>query len=311
MISEINTFIHNINIGYATLSILFLIVSLLFLYRKGVSKIFVEFILILYVCLGWTLFYFTNDILNEIFSLRYLSVKLYLVLLIVGNIIMIANINFKFHKANKILNYLLFATNLVILLINVLVVISNKYDILNFISVTKAMEIMDINFIIFIVYLNCMCLVYIIRYIVSLIKGYIAKRNDLRNQNDAKDEEDTAQVVDSGQYAYQYKSPAKEAEVGSDKPQGFFINGVDCSAIFDGSSKEEIIQNYYILLNDINARLTNGYTIFEYTKIREIMNRLHVNDINNMNIDVNTLNHISDYEYNLLKSYISTRRGTF
>ena len=107
MISEINTFIHNINIGYATLSILFLIVSLLFLYKKGVSKIFVEFILILYVCLGWALFYFTNDILNEIFSLRYLSVKLYLVLLIVGNIIMIANINFKFHKANKILNYLL------------------------------------------------------------------------------------------------------------------------------------------------------------------------------------------------------------
>ena len=107
MISEINTFIHNINIGYATLSILFLIVSLLFLYKKGVSKILVEFILILYVCLGWVLFYFTNDILNEIFSLRYLSVKLYLVLLIVSNIIMIANINFKFHKANKILNYLL------------------------------------------------------------------------------------------------------------------------------------------------------------------------------------------------------------
>ena len=86
MKQEIINFLDNMNIGYVALSILILIVSLLFLSKKKVNNSLREIYIILYVTLAWVVFYFFNDILNSIFDFKFLSVKLYLILLIIGNI---------------------------------------------------------------------------------------------------------------------------------------------------------------------------------------------------------------------------------
>ena len=88
---------------------------------------------------------------------------------------------------------------------------------------------------------------------------------------------------------------------------GFFIDGIDCSVIFEDSDKENIAKNYYILLNDVNAKLTNGYTVSEYTKIKSIMNKLNIKDLNSINLDINVLNRITIDEYNILKNYLNKR----
>ena len=89
--------------------------------------------------------------------------------------------------------------------------------------------------------------------------------------------------------------------------EGFYIDGVDCSIIFDDDNKDNVLKNYYILLNDINAKLTNGYTIREYTKIKNIINKLNIKDLNNINLDVNKLSKITIDEYNLLKKYLNKK----
>ena len=87
----------------------------------------------------------------------------------------------------------------------------------------------------------------------------------------------------------------------------FVIDGIDCSAIFDGSSSDEIMKNYYILLNDVNAKLMNGYTIHEYTRIKSIIDKLNIKDLRMIKLDINKLSMITYDEYNLLKSYLNSK----
>lgn len=305
MMQEIKMFVNNINMGYAALSILFLIASLLFLYKKKINSIILEMIMILYVSIAWVGFYFLNDIFNSIFSLKFLSVKLYLILLIVGNMIMLVTINFKIKLAYKIANYMLFISNILIFIINLVIFVTNKYDIFNLATIQETSKLIDINFIIFIVYLNFMCFINISTYAYD----YLKEKYNLKKYNKSNKKQEQEIIATEEQNLDHNLEPEKpQFSYNGNISNGFFIDGVDCSAIFEDMNKDEVVRNYYILLNDINAKLTNGYTIKEYTKIKNIINKLNIKDFSNINLDINALNSITIDEYNLLKSYLSSQK---
>jgi hypothetical protein len=302
MILEIRDFINNINMGYVILMILFLIVSLLFLLKKKNILNFKLFLLGYFVLFGGGLLKL-NDLFNNIFKLNYLSVKLYLVLLIIGNVIMLVSINFEIKRSYKMINLMLFITNFMIAIVNILIVISNKFNFFVLSDLDATLKLMNINYIIFLGYLYCLCLIYIIEYVISIIKDKIKlKKKNVIDNNDIYDKAANTNVgEEKNKYSYSFKGE----EV---KDKGFYIDGVDCSAIFEDDNKENVSKNYYILLNDVNAKLTNGYTIKEYTKIKDILRKLRINDFNDFNFDSNELEKISSYEYNLLKKYIRNKK---
>ena len=308
MKQEIINFLDNMNIGYVALSILILIVSLLFLSKKKVNNTLREIYIILYVTLAWVGFYFFNDILNSIFDFKFLSVKLYLILLIIGNIIMIININFNIRKVYKIINYMLFTTNLLIFITNIVIIIGNKYNIFVIASLEDVTTLTDINFIIFISYLIIMCIMYIFLDVLAIVQEKIKiLKYDLKEKKEkTKKQKELSPVIPkeslSNQNVVYYKKDGQD---------GFFIDGIDCSIIFEDDNKDNIIKNYYILLNDVNAKLINGYTLNEYKKIKNIINKLNIKDLNNIELDVNKLSKITIDEYNLLKRYLSSRKEDY
>ena len=308
MKQEIINFLDNMNIGYVALSILILIVSLLFLSKKKVNNTLREIYIILYVTLAWVGFYFFNDILNSIFDFKFLSVKLYLILLIIGNIIMLININFNIRKVYKIINYMLFTTNLLIFITNIVIIIGNKYNIFVIASLEDVTTLTDINFIIFISYLIIMCIMYIFLDVLAIVqeKIKILKYDLKENKEKTKKQKELSPVIPkeslSNQNVVYYKKDGQD---------GFFIDGIDCSIIFEDDNKDNIIKNYYILLNDVNAKLINGYTLNEYKKIKNIINKLNIKDLNNIELDVNKLSKITIDEYNLLKRYLSSRKEDY
>lgn len=308
MKQEIINFLDNMNIGYVALSILILIVSLLFLSKKRVNNTLREIYIILYVTLAWVGFYFFNDILNSIFDFKFLSVKLYLILLIIGNIIMLININFNIRKVYKIINYMLFTTNLLIFITNIVIIIGNKYNIFVIASLEDITTLTDINFIIFISYLIIMCIMYIFLDVLAIVQEKIKiLKYDLKEKKEkTKKQKELSPVIPkeslSNQNVVYYKKDGQD---------GFFIDGIDCSIIFEDDNKDNIIKNYYILLNDVNAKLINGYTLNEYKKIKNIINKLNIKDLNNIELDVNKLSKITIDEYNLLKRYLSSRKEDY
>ena len=308
MKQEIINFLDNMNIGYVALSILILIVSLLFLSKKKVNNTLREIYIILYVTLAWVGFYFFNDILNSIFDFKFLSVKLYLILLIIGNIIMLININFNIRKVYKIINYMLFTTNLLIFITNIVIIIGNKYNIFVIASLEDVTTLTDINFIIFISYLIIMCIMYIFLDVLAIVQEKIKiLKYDLKEKKEkTKKQKELSPVIPkeslSNQNVVYYKKDGQD---------GFFIDGIDCSIIFEDDNKDNIIKNYYILLNDVNAKLINGYTLNEYKKIKNIINKLNIKDLNNIELDVNKLSKITIDEYNLLKRYLSSRKEDY
>ena len=308
MKQEIINFLDNMNIVYVALSILILIVSLLFLSKKKVNNTLREIYIILYVTLAWVGFYFFNDILNSIFDFKFLSVKLYLILLIIGNIIMLININFNIRKVYKIINYMLFTTNLLIFITNIVIIIGNKYNIFVIASLEDVTTLTDINFIIFISYLIIMCIMYIFLDVLAIVQEKIKiLKYDLKEKKEkTKKQKELSPVIPkeslSNQNVVYYKKDGQD---------GFFIDGIDCSIIFEDDNKDNIIKNYYILLNDVNAKLINGYTLNEYKKIKNIINKLNIKDLNNIELDVNKLSKITIDEYNLLKRYLSSRKEDY
>ena len=297
MYNEIIAFITNINPSFIISSLLFLIVTLLFLHKKNANNLIKEYIAIVYIIIMWGIFYFINDKLNDIFKLNYLSIKLYLILLIIGNIIMLITINKKISKSYKIINTILFISNMIILVLNILTILGNNYNYLKITTKEECVKLIDINIIIFIIYLNLLCIIYIIKYLVSNIKikkKYKTKEIEKPNIKAVIDDKELSII--SVPPRIKYYNPNENTS--------FIIDGIDCSIIFEDNNKENIIKNYYILLNNINAKLINGYTLEENIRIKNIINKLNIKDLNDIKLDVNKLNRITIYEYNLLKSYL-------
>ena len=93
MREQVVNFLNNINLGYLSLVITLFIVSFIFLHNKGINKFFMELFIIVYVLISWIGFYYLNDIFNLVFDLKYLDVKLYLILLIIGILLIIISEN--------------------------------------------------------------------------------------------------------------------------------------------------------------------------------------------------------------------------
>ena len=296
MRQAIINFLCNINLGYMFLSLLFLVVILLFLSNKKINSIIIQMCMILYIVIAWIGFYYLNDIFNSIFDLKYLSVKLYLILLVIGNMIMLITVNKNINRLYRVTNYILFVSNMVILCINIVIIVANKSN--NFVigTISDATKLININFIIFIIYLKVICVIYIVNYLIDKIRlnKKVSKYNSIENID----------VVDI--------SNEESLEISSDRvilskkeeQEGFYIDGVDCSIIFEDNDKTTIIKNYYILLNDINAKLVNGYTLQENIKLKKIINKLNIKDLNNIDLDINKLSRITIDEYNFLKKYL-------
>ena len=256
---ELINFIKTININYIITSILFLIVLLLFINEKNKLKGKKLYFILLYILIASIGLYYLNDIFNNIFNLKLISLKIYIIVTIIISIIMLITINKKINKSYKILNKTLYTINTIILLLNLILVtgIKQNYFITNPLEIIK---LINISLISFIIYLNLICLVYISKKII--IKIYNKKHK--------------------------------------------LINGKDCSIIFEDKNKENRKKNYKILKKDINGILTNGYTLDETITIKNIINKLQITDINNLNLNINKLNRITQEEYILLKRFINS-----
>ena len=259
MIQEIIKNISNINYSYIITSILFLITSILLLNEKKINNYIKIFYIIIYILISILGLYYTNDILNYIFNLKYLSIKLYLFILLIINTIMLVTLNKKNNKTYKKLNIIIYITSLILLISNIIIVIGNKTNSNIIPNISNIIKLIDLNIILFIIYLD------------SLQIAYITKK--IRN-----------------------------------KKKKHIINGKDCSIIFEDTNKNNIKQNYKILKKNINGKLINGYTLEETIKLKEIINKLQIDNINNLKLDINKLNMITKEEYHLLKKYIDNNK---
>lgn len=218
-----------------------------------------------------------SDIIEGIFNLKFLSVKFYLIILILTNIIMLLTIQKKIKLIYKITNYILFILNTIILSIIIILTITLKLNILPTTYNQYPIALLNLSIITFITYLAITCFIYIILYLIK--------------KKPTKDTKKTS-------------SPTLTEEELLTLPDktNFTINGVDCSIIFEDSIKENIIKNYHILLNNINDPLVNGYTLEENKILKSICTKLQVNNLNYIDINnISILNKINIEEYNFLK----------
>ena len=295
-----------INICYLILNILFLLTARFYLQNKNLStkqKIIAVISYLLFTIISYP---YISEIINSIFQLKYLNVKSYLLLLITTNIIMLITINRSIKLAYKIPNYLLYIIITIILGSILSVVLGNKFNTFYIMDIKNAINFMDLSFVIFILYLIIISLIYIgykifdkdinkkVEINLPKIKIPNLKLPKISILNKTKNKKSEKNILTPEEiFNYQYND-------------NFYINGEECSIIFEDSNKENIIKNYYILNEDIHARLMNGYTLEENKMLRNICMKLQISNVRTVNLNnTNILNRISVEEYNLLKKVLS------
>lgn len=227
---------------------------------------------------------YASNIIEGILTLKYLSVKLYIITLIIINLIAIYTLKNKLSIGNKICNYSLAISSNLILILNIMLIIFTRLEILDSSFIKYALLLTNVSLIIFVAYLLIISIIYIIKNLTKKkrikdipVEDITIKSNILTND---------------------------ELLALSDK-DNFTINGVECSIIFEDSIPENIINNYHILLNDINAKLVNGYTLEENKLLKSICTKLNTNNLNDINLNnLSILNIIDADEYNLLKQIL-------
>ena len=233
---------------------------------NGISLILISLIITYY-----------KDIVDTIFNLKYLSIKLYMIILIIVNIITIYTINKKINNIYKIANYLLFGIINIILTIILILVLGINLNLLKNTYSTYNILLINSSIIIFIVYLISISIIYIL----------------LKNKKEEVIEEEIILK----------KILSREELLSISNKELFTINGVECGIIFEDSIPDNIVKNYHILLNNINDKLVNGYTLEENKMLKSICTKLEIRNLDNLDINnLSILNKISVEEYNFLKS---------
>ena len=105
---EIINIISDINICFLILDILVFIVLLLFIRKHNLSRIQLIVLITMYIIANIFFFNYLNTIIQDVFALKYLSVKVYLIILIITNIITLKTINQETKIVYSIINYSLF-----------------------------------------------------------------------------------------------------------------------------------------------------------------------------------------------------------
>ena len=282
-----------VNIYYFILNILLIIISNIYIKEKEINlkkHIIITSIYILFTIITYT---YMNSIMTNIFKLKYLNVKTYLGLLVIINLIILYNINNKTKLRYKIPSIILYILIIFILGTTLSILLGNRFKVFYIMDIKNAINLIDLSFIFFIIYLIIISLTYIISHtkkedlleliritkiiikkLVKKIKQFIKKRKRITIE----------------ELLTQYNNKA------------LYIKGVNANIIFEDSNKENIIKNYKTLNKNINAKLTNGYTLKENKMLKNICLKLKVNNLRTIDInDENVLNSISLDEYILLK----------
>lgn len=223
-----------------------------------------------------------KDIVDVIFNLKYLSVKLYMIMLIIVNIITIYTINKKIDKIYKIANYLLFGIINIILTIILILVLGINLNLLKNTYITYNILLINSSIIIFIIYLVSISIIYIYKILTR-------KQKEVLEEN-THDYEPREIVL------------TKEELLSISNKELFTINGIECGIIFEDSIPDNIVKNYHILLNNINDKLVNGYTLEENKMLKSICTKLEIRNLDNLDLDnLSILNKITPEEYTFLK----------
>ena len=239
---------------------------------------------------------YLNDIINGIFNLNYLSVKLYIIILIIINIITIITMKKKNNLNKKILNYTLFGLINLIFIISAIMFILIKTKIINSSFNHYLIKLSNISIVIFIIYLVIISLIYILN---NLKVKEIAKKLNIEK---IKSKLITKSINNKENKTYL----TLEELMAIPNKDLFTINGIDCSIIFDDSIPDNILKNYHILEEDINAKMVNGYTLEENKILKSICTKLQTNNLQQLDLNnLSILNKISPEEYNFLEKIIN------
>ena len=294
------THIKNINPYLLILDILFLIVSFLFLNKKKYQQRIKDLFIIIYTMFHIFLFKYPNNFFNTIFNSSTKSIKIYLICVAITYAIFLYTINKRnLNKNYKTTNYILFAISNINLIINIAIILSFKINFLPNINIINYQTLTNIMIFTLYGYILVIAILYIIETSI-LIKN---------NQQDCEVEEELVieEILEKEESIINETTSSVsllsiEELLSYNRNNPFYINGIDCSIIFNDSIEENIIKNYYILTNDINAKMVNGYTLDENIMLKNICEKLNTNSLLDINLDnFNILNKISIEEYNLLK----------
>ena len=296
-----------INPCYLILEILFWIVVMLFMDKKNLEKKYKVIFTIVYFLISILTFSYINGLIINIFKLKYLSVKTYLIVIVIVNAISLFTLNKKIKPVYSALNYVLFITMIIILGSTIAIVLGNKIPALYVMDVDNAVNFIDLSMIIFLLYLICLCLTYI---------GYAFFENKEEVEEKSKDKinlfkqrlkkekpKKKVHLSFSKKKKELIPSITKEELLMHDRSIPLYIHDEDCSIIFEDSNQENIYQNYQILEQDIHAKMVNGYTLEENKMLKNICLKLQVTRLANIDMsNVSILNKISIEEYKLLRN---------
>ena len=277
-------YLKDINIHLLILDTLFLIISFLFFAKKKSSQRIKDLFIIIYTLINLLLFKHLNTFFNDTFNYLELSIKSYLLSIVFTYIIFLYTFNRKnINKIYKLFNYVLFTIINIILMFNIYNILTIKIDYLPKINLENNNILNNISIIIIINYLVLIAIIYIINNL---------KLNRVKKENNKTIIQETKPST----------LLSIEELLNYNKNNSLYINGIDCSIIFNDSNKENIIKNYQILTNDIEAKMVNGYTLNENIMLKNICEKLNTNNLFEIKIDnFNILNKISVEEYELLK----------
>lgn len=314
--------ITSLKIVFLSLIVLSLVIVNIFLTKKNINsnyKYAINGVILIIIATLTSQFY---NVIEGIFTLKYLSVKLYIVVLIITNIITIITLQKNIKLIYKIINYLFFTIISTILVINIMIITATKLNLTPTSSLQDAISLINVSTIALMFYLTIISIAYIVMNLKTTKepqkevaepkkeKSFLklkAKNTSKEPKLTKKPKEKVSILAKKEKKSKQSKSK-KEAVLTNEQllayenKQDFSINGVNASIIFEDSIPENIIKNYHLLLEDINNKLVNGYTLEENKLLKSICTKLETNNLNQIDINnVSILNKISIEEYNLLK----------
>lgn len=297
---QVINFVTNINICCIILNILVLIDIYLYLKKKDITSKKRRTLLFCTFIISIIVFPYLNSIFQIVFKLKYLSVKGYLLILIATNIITLITINKKLRISYEILNYTLFILMGIIFFSVCAITLGNKFPKMYLMDIENVVILMNLSFAIFIFYLMLVSIVYASYYVfngytIDDIKKIITfKKKIIVFQRNEK----TSFLMKKDEVVIL----SEDELLGYEDKDNFYINGVECSIIFEDSIEENIVKNYHILLEDIEAPMVNGFTLDENKLLKSICMKLQVWNLNDIDINnINILNKVSIEEYKFLK----------
>ena len=153
------------NIVYILLAIL-LCLSSLQITKKYINKKYLYILLTSYILIIILTYKKIIEVINNIFNFEYTPVKMYIIVLIITNIIALITVNKKQKLEKLIINSILFITIIILLIINILIFLSVKLNIIN-IDIKLIIYPINISIIIFIGYIISNLTIYLYNNVKS------------------------------------------------------------------------------------------------------------------------------------------------